>query len=193
MTSQWAISLFKESFSQNIHILFYASKNNALYDNLDFGIELVKYETNIFMWKWWQRLLQFSDQHCLFWISYQIWKIRTAGVPRPERRSCQELCQSSWHWAQTTTISCKAAAKNIQKDLRFALFVCTKQTQSVHLLRVWTKQIILFRARRRQIWEQRALGLLLRRKITQDRTKIGGSLQRSSFLVAKQWVLHLEQ
>lgn len=35
-----------------------------------------------------------------------------------------ELCQSSWHWAQTTTTSCKAAAKNILKDLRFALFAC---------------------------------------------------------------------
>lgn len=41
------ISLFKESFSQKIHILSYASKNNALGDNLDFGIELVKYETNV--------------------------------------------------------------------------------------------------------------------------------------------------
>lgn len=41
--------------------------------------------------------------------------------------------------AQTTTISCKAAAKNIQKGFEVC-FVCL-QTQSVPHLRVWTKQI----------------------------------------------------
>lgn len=116
----------------------------------------------------------------------------------PERLPKREFC------GRTDDTECKPPpfpatySKKIHKDLWFylpTLQKCMKQTKPNALLGPGTKANLLIQNKQTHLAIRISDNVLwfscCRGK--QSHTKIGGSLQRSSFLVAKQWVLHLEQ